>query len=224
MRELRVELHGEDRCAGDQQASREDPKPGPHLHHPIAGRELGGLHDRVERTSIGQEVLAQRALGAQPFGGQQATELAGRRRCQALSSQRRITAHRSSQGRARLGIASRVGPARSPARNRKPPAAPIMAPLSVHHAGGGTSSGRPSASRRRRSSERSAVLAATPPPSATAATGCSSAASAVFPANASTTASSKAAAKPSMGIASPRWRYPSTSRRTAVFRPEKLKS
>src|SRR5439155_4713677 len=189
-----------------QQAPREHPQAWSDLDHPITRRKLGRLHDGVERGGIGQEVLAQRSARAQPLRGEQAPQLAGRRRRQALGSQRRIPAHRSSQGRARFGIASSDGPARSPARKRKPAAAPIMAPLSVHHAGGGTSSGRPRSSSRRRSSARSAVLAATPPPSATAATGCSSAARAVLPASAPTTASSNAAASPSIGIGSPRSR------------------
>ena len=44
------------------------------------------------------------------------------------------------------GRASRSSPARSPAANRRAPAAPIIAPLSVHSAGRGTISGRPRAS------------------------------------------------------------------------------
>ena len=90
-----------------------------------------------------------------------------------------------------------------PPRSRKPAAAPIIAPLSVHQAGGGTRSGRPvrrqplarasragavgghSAAQRHRGH---AMIRRRRPPSCVA--------------SASTTASSKAAARPSTGIGS----------------------
>ena len=50
------------------------------------------------------------------------------------------------------------GPARSPAANRRAPAAPIIAPLSVHRAGRGTISGSPSASASPASRARSAAV------------------------------------------------------------------
>ena len=87
--------------------------------------------------------------------GRRRSVASSRRSCPGVGGTRRSGASGpvmpSSHDSERLGIASSAGPARSPAANRKPAAAPIMAPLSVHQAGGGTSSGSPIASSRSRS-------------------------------------------------------------------------
>ena len=165
-RQPRIELDGDDRCARRQQPPRQHAEPRSDLDDPVARLKLGRLDDRVERDWIGQEVLREALSRSQPLGPHQAAQLPGSRRLQALRRER-VRHAGTSHGSARFGIASRSGPERSPAASRNAAAAPIIAPLSVHHAGGGTSSVRPSADRRSPIVARSARLAATPPPSAT---------------------------------------------------------
>ena len=104
------------------------PRPGPisRMPRPGAGRGLG--EDRVEHVDVGEEVLRHRVPGAQ--AGRAEASPGPRRRPGAAGPRRSPGRPAGSDGRA-----SRSRPARSPAANRRPPAAPIMAPLSVHSAG-----------------------------------------------------------------------------------------
>ena len=147
LRQARVQLDGHDRCARGKQPASEDAEAGADLDHVVAGLELRGVDDGIQRLRIGQEVLRQALPGSEPFGSHEPPKLARGGWREPFGCER--VAHAASQGSARFGIASSAASARSPAAKRKPAAAPIMAPLSVHHAGGGTSSGSPSAVTRR---------------------------------------------------------------------------
>ena len=116
-----VELDRGHRGSGRQQPAREHAEARPDLDDPVAGADLGGGHDLVEGDRVGQEVLAQALLRPQPLGTEQSPQLPRRWRNEMLRRQRaiRIRSHgAASHGKARFGIASREGSARSPAAKR----------------------------------------------------------------------------------------------------------
>ena len=136
--------------------------------------ERGRGDDRLEHGGVGQEVLAVASIRAQAVGGQVPAEGFGSEvariegiddACIGRSRRalRRSLGHQPATSR-RDGEAPRSSPARSPARNRRLPAAPIMAALSVHRPGRGMISSAPSAAARSSSAARRPALAATPPP------------------------------------------------------------
>ena len=118
--------------AGQQAEARAD------LEDPATGRRVGLREDRVEHVRIGQEVLRQAVTRSQTGRPQRRPDGLG------VDPRWRGPAHpaaaRTASGSD--GRASRSSPARSPAANRRAPAAPIIAPLSVHSAGRGTISGQ----------------------------------------------------------------------------------
>ena len=121
-------------CAPD--ASRPPvsrPSPGPISRTRSPGLGAASAQDRVQDVRVGQEVLREGVAGAQAGGPQRGAHV-GRvdPRVRALGR----GTHRAASGSD--GRASRSRPARSPAANRRAPAAPIIAPLSVHRPGRGT--------------------------------------------------------------------------------------
>src|SRR6185436_13055579 len=133
------------------------------------------------------------------------------------------------------GRASRSRRARSPASNRRAPAAPIIAPLSVHNPGRGTINGILNVSASAPIRSRRQLFAATPPPRMIERAPTSFAARAVFVASTSTTESwnphaSSAVVASLNGVSVSSGAIPAAARasatilRAAVFSPEKLRS
>ena len=251
----RIDLDGHDVGAGGQQGTGQDADAGPDLEDLACVRaracgvrdgrrrrvERGRRDDRLEHRGVGQEVLAEAPIRAQAVGGQVPAEGLGsevariERVDDARTGRRRRALVARSDISPRPAAATvrrpRSSPARSPARNRRLPAAPIMAALSVHRLGRGMISSAPSAAARSPSAARRAALAATPPPTMIERAEVRSAAIAVLVASTSTTDAWNAAASPptsSSGMATPSSAVPPQAsmrrRRTAVLRPLKLKS
>ena len=157
-RQATVELDRGDRAPAGQRPPVSRPRPGPISRIRRPGR-AGLGQDRLEDVGVGQEVLRQPVL--RPEAGR--TQRGAVRWAVRTSLRPAGCVHRAANGSD--GRASRSRPARSPAPNRRAPAAPIIAPLSVHSAGRGTTNGIPIASASPARRARSAPLAATPPPS-----------------------------------------------------------
>ena len=148
-------------CGARVEQRRRSAARGPARSRARAGRAPGSASARIASRTSGsaRKFCDRRVAGTQARRPQRAR---GRRRVDPGRAVGR-GAHRPASGSE--GRASRSRPARSPAANRRAPAAPIIAPLSVHSAGRGTISGMPSASASPASRARSALFAATPPPS-----------------------------------------------------------
>ena len=135
------------------------PSPGPISSTRVPGPDLREVEDPLEHVGIGEEVLRPRVARPEALALQRPANL---ERIEPRRARRSIEGHRASGSD---GVASRSRPDRSPARNRRAPAAPIIAPLSVHRPGRGTISGTPRPPPRPASRVRSTEFAATPPPS-----------------------------------------------------------
>ncbi len=122
------------RGPGVEQPAGQEPETGADLEDASIRLRVRPPRGSREDVRVGQEVLRQGVAGAQAGGAQRGADVG------------RVDRHRvaSGQRRPRIQVERRQ---RTPAMNRRAPAAPIIAPLSVHRPGRGTISGTPRAGR-----------------------------------------------------------------------------